>query len=185
LLKLKEVAKCCNKLIGTFCTLTGITVWGFATLENGVQTIKYFDKDGTEYLLADIEEMNCPPANPFSVAFTFNNDFICDTNFMTGTCLVTLSATGGILDNTIFELAFSEPNSVIISSDPNIVVDVDLVPSFRVVDAGALTNPIVLQATIWNRECDPKSVTGVVDTISPLLHGWVLTTSTPDTLNYV
>lgn len=176
-------------MIGSFCTLVGVTVWAFATIENGVQKIKYFDIDGVEYELADIEPKVCPPANPFNVVFEFGSSFVCaGGTSLQGDIAITLDNVGGIIDNSVFNLVFSVAGCQLISSDANIVVDDINVTAFRVVDAGALTNPIALEVRIPSiNDCATRdsNYTASVDVISPTLHGWVLVGSTPDTLNYV
>jgi len=180
------MGKCCV-FVGSFCADDGgdtITVYGWATIKDGVQTVKYFDVDGNEYDYADLIPMSCPPANPFNVTFEFGTDADCISDSVTVTIIITLSDAGGIVDDSVFELHFSVSGVALISGDPNIVVDDINVTEFRVVDAGALTNPITLTARIPNTDCDPISVVADVVSITPLLHGWVIDTSTPDTLNY-
>lgn len=182
------MAKCCKIFVGAFCLADGVTVvYGFATLENGEQTTLYYGLDGTAYVFADLEADSCEPVitDTFDVAFIFNNDYICaPPNGMVGTAEITISDTGGILDNSIFLLHFDVVGVQLISTDPNVVVDDINVTEFRIVDASLLTSPITLTLRIPNVDCDPIVVNGEVTSITPLFGGWVIGTNTPGILNY-
>ena len=182
------MAKCCNIPVGTFCvngTLGTVTVWGYATITNGVMTVKYFDADGNEYVYADLIQMNCAPANPFTTTLVFNDDFVCNVDALIGHAVLTLSDYGGIQDGTVLKFNIGGVGVEVFVETPTLSVADPLSQEVTVVDATLMPHPITILVKIPIADCgEPLDTDGILDGFENLVHGYADTDNTGDTQVY-
>lgn len=148
-------------------------------------TVKFFDADGVQYEYADLILDNCPPANPFTTTFVFNDDFVCNVDALIGHAVLTISDYSGIQDGTVLKFNIEGLGVEVFVETPTLSVADPLSQEVTVVDASLMPHPITILVKIPIADCgDPLETDGILDSFENLVHGWVDTGNTGDTQSY-